>query len=111
MIKSATNTIQKKFRSAPPKQETVTYVSKGYDLGFGNTNRYTCDGHQVDMICCDGRGSKYLIVARKPGSRKRYVGFDYNLKNGQCKYFDYDMSEKEIRQMTAPMEILVENKW
>ena len=99
------------FRSTDPKREKTLYVSPGYDLGIGGHDKYTCDGHKIDAIYCNGRGERYLVVARKPNSRKRYVGFEYNLKTGQSKYFDYSLSEKDIAKMVAPMNLVTENKW
>lgn len=98
------------FRSAEPKRVRVLYASPGYDLGIGGHNRYTCDGHEVDAIYCDSRDMK-IVVARKPNSRKKYVGFDYNLQTGQSKFLDFSMSEKDIDKMTSSMDRLCKNTW
>ena len=111
MIQNGTNHIKKMFRLPSPQQVRVTYVSKGYDLGIGPHSRYTCDGHEIDMICSDGRDAPKLIVARLPDSKRRYVGFDYNLNTGQCNFYDYGISEKEIQKMIGPMDKLIENSW
>ena len=103
--------MKKLFKSPSPPQISVMYISPGYDLGVGGHNKYTCDGHEIDEIYCDGRGARYLIVARKPDSRKRYVGFDYNLNTGQSKYFDFSLSEKEIRKIVEPMNPVAVNEW
>lgn len=103
--------IKKQFGSRDPKQVTVTYASKGYDMFPGSHNKYTCEGDEIDMICCDSRDSGMLIVARKPSSKKRFVGFGYNIENGQCKFYDYGMSEKEIKNMVSTMDVLTENQW
>ena len=111
MIKSGNNYIKKMFDSPPPKQVKVLYTSKGYDLGIGKHDRFTCYGHEIDMILCDNRGPPYTIVARDPETNKRYMGFDYDLERGQCKFFDFGISEKEIRKLITGMDVMLENTW
>ena len=103
--------LKRLFRSTDPKREKTIYSSPGYDLGIGRHDLYTCDGHEIDAIYCNGRGVRYLVVARKPNSKKRYVGFEYNLNTGQSKYFDYSVSQKDIDKMVASMDLFKENKW
>ena len=94
-----------------PKQMQVLYVSDGFDLGIGGHNRYTNVGDEIDAIYCEGRGRPYTIVARKPGSKKRYLGFDYSIEKGECGFYDFDVTEKEIREITSKMEPMAENRW
>ena len=111
MFKRGPKGIMKQFSSRKPKQVTVTYASKGYDMFPGCHNKYTCEGDEIDVICCDSRDSDKIIVARRPGARKRFVGFGYSIENGQCTYYDFDMSEKDIKKMLSSMDILTENSW
>ena len=96
----------------PPKQLKAVYVPRGFDVNGGaNHSRYTCEGDEIDEIYCEGRSGPYTIIARRPDSRKRYMGFDYDVVSGVCGFMDFDISEKEMKRITERMELMKENTW